>query len=49
MAEVMRLPRGSNWQKLAAPILVIMILAMMVLPLPPFLLNCYSPSTSRCR
>ena len=28
-----------NWQKLAAPLLVIMILAMMILPLPPFLLD----------
>ncbi len=28
-----------HWQKLAAPLLVIMILAMMVLPLPPFLLD----------
>lgn len=28
-----------QWQKLAAPLLVIMILAMMVLPLPPFLLD----------
>jgi flagellar biosynthesis protein FlhA len=28
-----------NWQKLGAPILVIMILAMMVLPLPPFVLD----------
>ncbi|MDD5390763.1 MAG: flagellar biosynthesis protein FlhA [Gallionellaceae bacterium] len=30
---------ARNWQKLGAPILVIMILAMMVLPLPPFLLD----------
>jgi len=30
---------GMSWQKLAAPILVIAILAMMVLPLPPFLLD----------
>jgi flagellar biosynthesis protein FlhA len=30
---------GLQWQKLAAPILVILILAMMVLPLPPFLLD----------
>ena len=28
-----------QWQRLAAPVLVIMILAMMVLPLPPFLLD----------
>ena len=30
---------GMQWQKLAAPLLVIMILAMMILPLPPFLLD----------
>ncbi|MBU1665152.1 MAG: flagellar biosynthesis protein FlhA [Gammaproteobacteria bacterium] len=30
---------AMNWQKLGAPILVILILAMMVLPLPPFLLD----------
>ncbi|HNQ04998.1 MAG TPA: flagellar biosynthesis protein FlhA [Thiobacillaceae bacterium] len=30
---------GPHWQKLAAPLLVILILAMMVLPLPPFLLD----------
>jgi flagellar biosynthesis protein FlhA len=30
---------GVNWQRLAAPLLVIMILAMMILPLPPFLLD----------
>jgi len=30
---------GLQWQKLAAPLLVIMILAMMILPLPPFLLD----------
>ncbi|MDP2835248.1 MAG: flagellar biosynthesis protein FlhA [Pseudomonadota bacterium] len=30
---------AMNWQKLGAPILVLMILAMMVLPLPPFLLD----------
>jgi flagellar biosynthesis protein FlhA len=39
MAEVLAAPRGLNWQKLAAPILVIMVLAMMVLPMPPFLLD----------
>jgi len=39
MAQAMLLPRGSQMQKLAAPILVIMVLAMMVLPLPPFLLD----------
>jgi flagellar biosynthesis protein FlhA len=30
---------GLKWQRLAAPILVILILAMMVLPLPPFMLD----------
>ena len=30
---------GMQWQRLAAPILVILILAMMVLPLPPFMLD----------
>jgi flagellar biosynthesis protein FlhA len=38
MAEAALKP-GVNWQKLGAPVLVIMILAMMVLPLPPFLLD----------
>ena len=32
-------PMGMTWQKLAAPILVILILSMMVLPLPPFVLD----------
>jgi flagellar biosynthesis protein FlhA len=39
MAEALAGPRGMSWQKLAAPILVIMVLAMMVLPMPPFLLD----------
>ncbi|MFN3594445.1 MAG: flagellar biosynthesis protein FlhA [Thiobacillaceae bacterium] len=30
---------GSTWQKLAAPALIIVVLAMMILPLPPFLLD----------
>jgi flagellar biosynthesis protein FlhA len=30
---------GMTYQKLAAPVLVILVLAMMVLPLPPFLLD----------
>jgi flagellar biosynthesis protein FlhA len=38
MAEATFKP-AMTWQKLGAPILVIMILAMMVLPLPPFLLD----------
>jgi len=39
MAQAMLLPSGSAWQKMAAPILVILVLAMMILPLPPFLLD----------
>jgi len=39
MAEALAAHRGLAWQKLAAPILVIMVLAMMVLPMPPFLLD----------
>ncbi len=38
MAEIAS-KSGVNWQKLGAPVLVIMILAMMVLPLPPFVLD----------
>ncbi len=30
---------GTTWQKLAAPALIIVVLAMMILPLPPFLLD----------
>ncbi len=30
---------GANWRNLAAPLLIVMILAMMILPLPPFLLD----------
>jgi len=30
---------GLNWNSMAAPLLVVMILAMMVLPMPPFLLD----------
>ncbi len=30
---------SANWRSLAGPLLVIMILAMMILPLPPFLLD----------
>jgi len=39
MAEAILPIRSSVWQKLAAPILVILVLAMMILPLPPFLLD----------
>ena len=38
MAEAALKP-SLNWQKLGAPLLVIMILGMMVLPLPPFMLD----------
>jgi flagellar biosynthesis protein FlhA len=38
MAEA-TLPQGNVWLKMAAPILVILVLSMMVLPLPPFLLD----------
>jgi hypothetical protein len=30
---------GQTWQKLAAPALIVVVLAMMILPLPPFLLD----------
>lgn len=43
MTHLMRLPTqffsGSQFKGLAGPILIIMILSMMVLPLPPFLLD----------
>ena len=39
MAEAVVVRPAMTWQKLGAPVLVIMILAMMVLPLPPFLLD----------
>lgn len=43
MTNLMRLPTqffsGSQFKGLAGPILIIMILSMMVLPLPPFLLD----------
>ena len=35
----MNLPGGLSLSKLAGPVLIIMILAMMILPLPPFLLD----------
>jgi flagellar biosynthesis protein FlhA len=38
MAQAMVLS-GTNWQRLAAPLLVVLVLGMMVLPLPPFLLD----------
>jgi flagellar biosynthesis protein FlhA len=39
MAEMLHLPNGPRLQRLAAPLLLIMVLSMMVLPLPPFLLD----------
>jgi len=41
LAGKLRLPnfKQTQWQILAGPVLIIMILAMMVLPLPPFILD----------
>lgn len=41
LAGKLRLPnfKQTQWQILAGPVLIIMILAMMVLPLPPFVLD----------
>ncbi|WP_445493867.1 flagellar biosynthesis protein FlhA [Photorhabdus sp. SF281] len=42
LASILRLPgnmKGSQWQILAGPVLILMILSMMVLPLPPFILD----------
>lgn len=42
LASLLRLPgnwKGSQWQVLAGPVLILLILSMMVLPLPPFLLD----------
>ncbi|EEP98842.1 Flagellar biosynthesis protein flhA [Yersinia ruckeri ATCC 29473] len=42
MAALLRLPgnfKDTQWQVLAGPILILMILSMMVLPLPPFILD----------
>jgi flagellar biosynthesis protein FlhA len=39
MAEMLHLPNGLQLQRLAAPLLLIMVLSMMVLPIPPFLLD----------
>ncbi|MEL5847810.1 MAG: flagellar biosynthesis protein FlhA [Candidatus Igneacidithiobacillus chanchocoensis] len=41
MEGLLRLLRRINWHTLAAPILVIMILAMLVIPLPTFLLDVF--------
>ncbi|CAM3851333.1 MULTISPECIES: flagellar biosynthesis protein FlhA [Rahnella] len=42
LAAILRLPanfKSGQWQVLAGPILILIILSMMVLPLPPFLLD----------
>ncbi|MDU6411535.1 MAG: flagellar biosynthesis protein FlhA [Yersiniaceae bacterium] len=42
LASLLRLPanmKDSQWQALAGPILILLILSMMVLPLPPFILD----------
>ncbi|AOR65931.1 flagellar biosynthesis protein FlhA [Pectobacterium wasabiae] len=42
LAAFLRLPsnmKGTQWQILAGPILILLILSMMVLPLPPFILD----------
>ena len=42
LAAMLRLPanfKSGQWQVLAGPILILMILSMMVLPLPPFKLT----------
>ena len=41
MDGILRLLRRINWHTLAAPILVIMILAMLIIPLPTFLLDIF--------
>ncbi|MBS9431228.1 flagellar biosynthesis protein FlhA [Photorhabdus hainanensis] len=42
LASILRLSgnmKGSQWQMLAGPVLILLILSMMVLPLPPFMLD----------
>ncbi|ACS85320.1 MULTISPECIES: flagellar biosynthesis protein FlhA [Musicola] len=42
LASLLRLPgnfKDTQWQILAGPVLILMILSMMVLPLPPFILD----------
>lgn len=42
LASLLRLPgnlKDTQWQVLAGPILILLILSMMVLPLPPFILD----------
>ncbi|NYS35974.1 hypothetical protein HZZ02_20090, partial [Streptococcus danieliae] len=42
LAAMLRLPanlKSTQWQILAGPILILLILSMMVLPLPAFILD----------
>ncbi|MEJ5112929.1 flagellar biosynthesis protein FlhA [Erwinia billingiae] len=41
LAAILRLPnfKDTQWQVMAGPVLILMILSMMVLPLPPFILD----------
>ncbi|MEE3662519.1 flagellar biosynthesis protein FlhA [Brenneria sp. g21c3] len=42
LASILRLPsnfKSTQWQILAGPVLILLILSMMVLPLPPFVLD----------
>jgi flagellar biosynthesis protein FlhA len=39
MATALPVPSALVWQRLAAPVLVILVLSMMILPLPPVLLD----------
>ena len=50
-ASKLRLPqmKDTQWQILAGPVLIMLILAMMVLPLPAFYWICCSPLISCCR
>ena len=44
LVAMLRLPgnlKSTQWQILAGPILILLILSMMVLPLPPFLLDVF--------
>jgi len=39
MAATPSVPSAMAWQRLAAPVLVVLVLSMMILPLPPWLLD----------
>ncbi|KAF0103258.1 MAG: flhA [bacterium] len=39
MAAALPVPSAMVWQRLAAPVLVVLVLSMMILPLPPVLLD----------